>query len=72
MGTNMKAGALILVMWLGAVAAFFLSGFVANWLYEINGCIWTSGSVFGASFLAFAGAVGAAATQLFDLTDWFS
>jgi uncharacterized membrane protein YgcG len=68
----MKAASLILLMWLGAVAAFFLSGFVANWMYEINGCIWTSGSVFGASFLAFASALGAGAAHLFDLTDWFS
>lgn len=68
----MKAALLVLTVWAGAVFAFAASGYAASWLYEIYGCIWTSSTLFGVSFLAMASAMGGIVTHLFDLTDWFN
>lgn len=69
---SMKAALLIFVVWLGAVLAFVISGYMANWAYMLFGCLWTSSTLFGVSFLALASGIGGLVTYLFDLTDWFN
>jgi len=64
----MKTLAIIVVAYVGALCAFAASGFLASWVYQLYGCVWTSSGVFGVSFLAIVtGIAGAVA----GLLDWF-
>jgi hypothetical protein len=68
----MKTAALVVVAYIGAVLAFSASGFLANWIYQISGCIWTSSGVFGVTFLAFVSGFATFVVNFFDLADWFN
>ena len=48
------------------VSVFLLSGYIANMVLSFTGCVWTSSSIFGVSFLAISGLI---AQGIFYVTD---
>jgi len=67
----MKATIFCLAAYVGALGAFAISGYMASWVYASYGCLWTSSTVFGLSFLTLATGFGAVISAAFDLVDWF-
>lgn len=61
----------ILAIFAIAFVIFLLSGWLAQAVMLVTGCVWTSSASFGFTFLAIAGVVASVASNIWDLTHLF-